>query len=179
MCESVSFKSICVPEEVAKSIDEGRVVDIVCMDISQAFDKVPHDRLAWKVRSQGIQGEPANWIHLWPDSSKQRLMVISCFPDWRPVTSALPQRSVLDPLLFIIDVNDLAKNVQGTINEFAGDVTIGGIINSENDYQKLLRDLEQLGKWAEEWQMAYHSDKCEMLHIEKLNQGPACTILGS
>ena len=49
-------------EEVTKMIDEGRAVDVVYMDFTKAFDKVPHGRLVQKVKSHGIRGEPERWI---------------------------------------------------------------------------------------------------------------------
>ena len=52
-------------EEVIKMIDEGRAVDVVCMDFSKAFDKVPHGRLVQKVKSHGIKGELARWVQNW------------------------------------------------------------------------------------------------------------------
>ena len=36
-------------------IDEGRAVDVVYMDFSKAFDKVPHGRLVQKVKLHGIR----------------------------------------------------------------------------------------------------------------------------
>eukprot|EP00061_Rhincodon_typus_P014502 g41556.t1 len=52
-------------EEVTKKIDECRSVDIVYMDISKAFSKVPQSRLVSKVRSHGIQGALANRVQNW------------------------------------------------------------------------------------------------------------------
>ena len=49
-------------EEVTKTIDEGRAVDVVYMNFSKAFDKVPHGRLVQKVKSHGIKGEPPRWV---------------------------------------------------------------------------------------------------------------------
>eukprot|EP00061_Rhincodon_typus_P012926 g38983.t1 len=45
-------------QEVIKKIDEGRAVDIVYLDFSTAFDKVPHGKLISQVRSHGIQACP-------------------------------------------------------------------------------------------------------------------------
>ena len=42
-------------EEVTRYVDEGRAVDVVYMDFSKAFDKVPHGRLMKKVRRHGIE----------------------------------------------------------------------------------------------------------------------------
>ena len=49
-------------EEVMKIIDEGRAADVVYMDFSKAFDKVPHGRLAQKLRLHGIWDGLARWI---------------------------------------------------------------------------------------------------------------------
>eukprot|EP00061_Rhincodon_typus_P001185 g13986.t1 len=89
--------------------------------------------------------------------------------DWRPVTSAAPQRSLLGPLLFVIDINDLDENVHGMICKFTDDTKIGGIMDGEEGYQKLQQDLDQLGKWAEKWQMEFNIDKYEVLHFGKSN----------
>eukprot|EP00061_Rhincodon_typus_P014873 g42228.t1 len=42
-------------EEVTKRMDEDRAVDVVYVDFSKAFDKVPQSRMVMKDRSHGIQ----------------------------------------------------------------------------------------------------------------------------
>ena len=49
-------------EVITKLIDEGHNVDVVFLDFSKAFDKVPHVRLMSKVRAHGIVGCVADWI---------------------------------------------------------------------------------------------------------------------
>ena len=46
-------------------IEEGRAVDVVYMDFSKAFDKVPHGSLVQKFKSHRINGELARWIQNW------------------------------------------------------------------------------------------------------------------
>ena len=46
-------------------VDEGMVVDIVCLDFKKAFDEISHRRLSDKVRACGVAGRVANWIANW------------------------------------------------------------------------------------------------------------------
>ena len=61
-------------EEVTRCVDEGSAVDVVYMDFSKAFDKVPHGRLVKKVNSHGIQGNLIKWIQNWLSCRRQRVM---------------------------------------------------------------------------------------------------------
>ena len=87
---------------------------------------------------------------------RYEVVVESCFSNWRPVTSGVPQGSVLGPLLFVIYTNDLDENIGGMVSKFADDTKIDGIVDSEESYLQLQRDLDQLGQWADEWQMEFN-----------------------
>ena len=50
---------------VSKLVDEGSAIDIIYLDFQKAFDKVPHQRLARKLETYGIEGKVLTWIKLW------------------------------------------------------------------------------------------------------------------
>ena len=64
------------------------------------------------------------------------------------------------------------------VSKFAADAKIGGIVDSEEGYLRLQRDLDQLGQWADEWQMEFNLDKCEVMHFGRLNQGRTYSVNG-
>ena len=66
------------------------------------------------------------------------------------MTSGVPQGSVLGLLLIVIYINDLDENIGGMVSKVADDTKIGGIVDSEDGYLLLQRDLDQLGQWADE-----------------------------
>ncbi|GCB73634.1 hypothetical protein scyTo_0002714 [Scyliorhinus torazame] len=140
-------------EEVTKIIDAGRAVDVVNMDFSEDFDKVPHGRLVQKVKSHGIRGELARWIQNWLGHRRQRVAMERCFSDWRAVTSGVPQGSVLGPLLFVVYINDLEENVTGLISKFAGNTKVGGIADSDEDCQRIQQIVWRLGRRDGRWSL--------------------------
>eukprot|EP00061_Rhincodon_typus_P013261 g39527.t1 len=50
-----------------------------------------------------------------------------------------------------------------------------GVVDSEG-YIREQRDIDQMGRWAEEWQMEFNLDKCVVLHFGKTNQGRTYTL---
>ena len=60
-------------EEVYESIDERKPVDVIYLDFTKAFDKVPHKRLANKLEACGIRGQVLTWIKSWLSGRRQQV----------------------------------------------------------------------------------------------------------
>ena len=84
-----------------------------------------------------------------------------------PVSSGVPQGSVLGPLLFLLFINDIGDNVKSDIRLFADDCVLYLAINKPADINQLQHDLSLLESWALKWQMNFNVKKCYKLMITR------------
>ena len=82
-----------------------------------------------------------------------------------PVTSGVPQGSVLGPLLFLLYVNDLPDIINCTVKLFADDAKLFTGVSSHSDAEAMQADLDALGSWSVSWQMTFNQDKCNVMHF--------------
>ena len=95
--------------------------DIIYFDFAKAFDTVNHDLLLKKLKSQyHIDGRMLKFFKNCLNNRNQRVVLDNCNSDIVPVLSGVPQGSILDPLSFVLFINDIVRNQTGKIAAFAG-----------------------------------------------------------
>ena len=84
-----------------------------------------------------------------------------------PVSSSVPQGSVLGPLLFLCYINDVPSHAQSKVRLFADDTVMYITIKSENDSKQLQYDLTRLERWKKDWQTSFNPTKCKVIKITR------------
>ena len=148
-------------------LDNGAAWDCIYLDFAKAFDRVPHQRLLVKLRACGISGKVLKWIQGFLSDRRQSVSINDSKSEWKPVTSGIPQGSVLGPLLFVVFINDLPQEINSCTKLFADDTKIFRAIENAVDAEALQSDIDKLSKWAAKWQLPFNSDKCKVIHYGK------------
>ena len=152
-------------EKVTNYVDQGLPVDVLYLDFSKAFDKVPHTRLLSKLQACGLGRILCGWIKSWLSQREQRVVVKGCASEWLPVGSGVPQGSVLGPILFTIYINDIDENACAQMLKFADNTKVFGPVATEQQIQTLQAELTRMFDWSVDWQMIFNIGKCKCLHI--------------
>jgi hypothetical protein len=152
-------------DTLIKQYEEDKAVDVIFLDLQKAFDKVPHERLLVKLYALGIRGNAHKWIKNWLTGRIQRVNIKGIKSDWKPVTSGVPQGSVLGPILFLCYINDIDEGIDGYITKFADDTKLMNPASTTKDTSILQKDLNKISNWAEKWQMKFNANKCKVMHI--------------
>ena len=127
---------------------EHEQTDLIIMDFAKAFDKVPHRRLLHKFDYYGIRGSTHKWINSWLSGRTQQVLLDGQASDPVPVSSGVPQGSVLGPILFLnfTCINDLPDNTRSSVRLFVDDFVLYRNIHSIQDCFILQEDLTSLGQ---------------------------------
>ena len=135
----------------------------------KAFDKVPHTRLLVKMKAYGLSEKICIWVQDFLSDRKQCVEVNGMKSQWHKATSGIPQDSVLEPVLFVIYINDLPECVKSDVFLFADEKKFLREIKDDSD-GIIQSDLNELFNWSETWLLKFHPNKCKVLPVLNKNK---------
>ena len=162
---SCETQLVSLVEDLARRSSQGRQTDLVLLDFSKAFDKVNHSKLLLKLHSYGIRGTTLRWIQAFLSNRRQKVVIEGEESDSVPVTSGVPQGSVLGPILFLAYINDLPQDIVSQVRLFADDTAVYLTLEDGNDSETLQRDLDRLQAWESKWDMEFNPSKCQVIKV--------------
>lgn len=170
---STTDQLLAITSYIFDHFEKKRDVRAIFLDISAAFDTIPHDLLIHKISAYGIRGNALNIIidYLKNRSVKVKVNgVLSNSSDDNFINSGVPQGSVLGPLLFLLYINDLPDNLNSCTFLYADDTSLYVPIDPSNPDRALTNlqnDLNAVFEWSRLWGLTFKPSKSKDIVFTK------------
>ena len=97
------------------------------------------------------------------------------YSSWASILSGVQtQGTVLGPVLFLIYINNVSRNISSHTRLFADDMKVYRVLRDTNeDVEELQKNLTRLEYWSNDWQLRFNTDKCKVMHNSTKNDNPS------
>ena len=161
-----------VVHEIAKGLEEQQLCTAVFLDVAQAFDKVWHTGLLYKLKTT-LPGPYYLLLKTYLHARYFQVKYNNSYSVCQEVLSGVPQGSVLGPLLYFIFTADLPTTDNTTIATFADDT---GLLAVHTDpivaSQRLQHHLNILQAWFDTWKIKVNQAKS--IHVTFTTKRTLC-----
>ena len=149
-----------------KHLDMTGIVGTILMDLSKAYDCIPHGLLIAKLEAYGFNNK----------ARKQRVKIGSAYSSPKCISIGVPQGSFLGPLLFNIFINDLFyTDLESEICNFADDTTIFACdTNVDSVLTKLESGLHKVLEWYITNGMCANASKFQIMFLGLKRKNKLC-----
>ena len=156
-------------EEWREHLDNNKTVGGILMDLSKAFDCVPHDLLLAKIAAYGIDDNLILYIHSYLLNRKQCVCINNILSEFNKVISGVPQGSVVGPILFNCFFNDFYYFIKNAnVHNFADDNTLTTFAQNVGTLISILESESKIAiDWFETNKMIVNPGKFQKIIIDK------------
>ena len=166
---SCSSQLLSVLHSTGETLDKNKQTDVLYLDFAKAFDTVDHATLIEKLKWYSVTGQLLDWFSDYLMDRSQRVVIDGEASVRLPVTSGVPQGSLVGPLLFVIFINDLPEAIHEHTSTalYADDTKLHRIILAAKDCDILQQDLTSLNTWSHKSNLKFNASKCKVLTVTR------------
>ena len=152
-------------DEWLHSIDIGRIIAALYVDLKQAFDTVDPSIMLLKLKRKGVGDLALQWFKSYLTNRTQQVAVRGTMSNKNDLSLGVPQGSILGPLLFLLYIDDMVNVIShGKVTMYADDTTLYVSGTSLNDIQfKLQEDLIALKNWIQDNRLHLNVGKTKLM----------------
>ena len=137
------------------------------LDFEKTFDTIEHDILLKKIENTGVKSPALIWVTTNLKERQQRFIENGACSSWNSIVCGVPKGSILGPLMFLNNINDLSlvcKSLDAIL--FADDANLTAINKDDNSEQE---DLQNINYWLIANKLTLNMDKTVQTNIRNKN----------
>jgi hypothetical protein len=151
-----------------KALEEKRICSTIFLDVAQAFDKVWHRGLEYKM-GRDLPEKHSQLLKAYISNRHFRVEHEDSYSELNEISAGVPQGSVLGPVLYLLYKNDTQTCKEATIATFADDTAIIAEGDSiEEATGKLQSAIDKVNIWTKRWRIKLNEAKS--VHINFTNK---------
>ncbi|KAL4227059.1 hypothetical protein ACF0H5_015033 [Mactra antiquata] len=156
-------------EDWKQALDRHEYVAAILMDLSKAFDCLPHDILMEKLSAYGLSRPATDLLQSYLTNRKQQIKIGNVVSDWGCISKGVPLGSILGPLLFNVFINDIFYFInKGDLYNYADDNTLSFHTPNFNELISVLESESHiLINWFYINKMEANPDKFQAIAVGK------------
>jgi hypothetical protein len=146
-------------------------VRLLAIDFTKAFDKASHFQILEALKNEfQCSSSAISMIHDFLSNRSQRVLALDGLSSsWKPLTSGVPQGSVLGPFLFAILIDSLTPILPNSrIICYADDTTVMHSVGP-GETDNLQQEINHIQDWCSSKSMMINSKKTKLLTITRSN----------
>ena len=153
---------------IEKALEEKQICSAIFLDVAQAFDKVWHKGLEFKLH----RDLPRQYYEILKSYIGNRFFRVrygSVYSELKEIQAGVPQGSVLGPTLYLLYTSDIPHASDTMIATFADDTALlstDGCVAKATE--KLQNSINEICDWTQRWRIKLNESKS--IHINFTNK---------